>query len=110
MLDIKKIRKDMDNVVAALARRGFSFDREHFEQLDGRRKELDVRSQNLLAERKQASKQIGKLVREGVPVDEAKTTVERTLERLEQDLENAQQQARETQLELETFLAEHIGN
>ena len=76
MLDIKAIRQNPDLVASALLKRGITFDRARFEALDARRKEADVRVQNLLAERKSASKRIGELVASGKSVEEAKAEVD----------------------------------
>ena len=65
MLDIKAIRQNPELVASALLKRGMTFDQARFEALDARRKEADVRAQNLLAERKSASKRIGELVASG---------------------------------------------
>ena len=59
MLDIKAVRKDPQGASEALATRGFSFNVEHFIALDARRRQADIDSQSLLAERKSASKKIG---------------------------------------------------
>ena len=75
MLDIKMVRQDPEAVAAALQKRGFRFDAEAFQILDARRKQADIDSQNLLAERKSASKKIGQLVGQGMSVDEAKAQV-----------------------------------
>lgn len=91
-------------VARELARRDFSFDVEAFAALDARRKQADVDSQNLQAERKQASKQIGELVKAGTPVDEAKQTVNAVLERISAQLEQSTAQARELQGELDSLL------
>ena len=71
MLDIKTVRQDPEAVARALAVRGFVFDVEQFTALDARRKQADVDSQNLQAERKSASKKIGALVGQGMSVDDA---------------------------------------
>ena len=52
MLDIKTLRQNPDSVIQALEKRGVEFDLPAFSALDARRKEADVRSQGLLAERK----------------------------------------------------------
>ena len=80
MLDIKSVRQDPERVAAALATRGFVFDIEQFKALDARRKQADVDSQSLLAERKSASKKIGALVGQGMSVDDAKELKELRLE------------------------------
>ena len=51
MLDIKAVRQDPQGIATALAVRGFTFDVDNFIALDARRKQADVDSQNLLAER-----------------------------------------------------------
>ena len=80
MLDIKAVRQDPENVALALEKRGFSFDIEQFKSLDARRKQADVKSQHLLAERKAASKQIGALVGQGMSVDDAKALADEGVE------------------------------
>ena len=55
MLDIKAVRQNPESVALALEKRGFTFDIEQFKALDARRKQADVDSQNLLAERKAAA-------------------------------------------------------
>ena len=82
MLDIKAVRQDPEGVAAALEKRGFNLDIAAFRALDARRKQADIDSQNLLAERKSASKKIGQLVGQGVPVEEAKAQVNDTLEKI----------------------------
>ena len=72
MLDIKRIRTDLDTVATRLAVKGFDFDKSYFLDLDARRKHADIQYQDLLAQRKQASKKVGELIREGNSPDEAK--------------------------------------
>ncbi|WP_101757085.1 serine--tRNA ligase [Oceanicoccus sp. KOV_DT_Chl] len=95
MLDIKLIRKDPQAVAAQLKKKNYSFDVAEFIRLDGDRKQADTESQTLLAERKQASKKIGELVQQGVPVDEAKKTVNETLAKIERQLEALKQKAQQ---------------
>lgn len=94
MLDIKQLRQDPEAVAAALKKKGYDFDVANFQQLDSRRKQADVESQDLLAQRKQASKQIGELVKSGLSVDEAKAKVNETLATIEQRLEHVKQEAK----------------
>ena len=82
MLDIKQVRQDPDAVAIALQKRGFEFDVAAFRNLDSLRKQADIDSQNLLAERKAASKQIGQLIGQGMSVEEAKAQVNETLEKI----------------------------
>ncbi|MEH6551229.1 MAG: serine--tRNA ligase [Pseudomonadales bacterium] len=104
MLDIKRIRSHALELQTALAKKGFQLDLEQFNELDARRKTLDVRAQELQAERNQASKQIGKLVQSGVPVEEAKASVNETIAKLADELAQAQAQAKEVQTELDELL------
>jgi seryl-tRNA synthetase len=104
MLDIKAVRQDPDTVAAALEKRGYTFDIAEFTALDARRKQADVDSQNLLAERKSASKKIGQLVGQGVPVDEAKAQVNETLQSIASQIDALTERARQVQGELEELM------
>ena len=104
MLDIKQLRQDPDAVAAALNKKAYDFDVAHFQQLDTRRKQADVESQELLAQRKQASKQIGELVKSGLSVDEAKAKVNETLATIEASLERVKNEAKAANDELDAVL------
>ncbi len=104
MLDIKRIRKNPEEVAAGLALKGFSFDVANFNALDARRKQLDMDSQQLQAERKTASKAIGELVRQGTPVEEAKQSVNEALERISQQLDASLEQSRDVQASIDQLL------
>ena len=104
MLDIKAVRQDPDTVAAALEKRGYIFDITAFTALDARRKQADVDSQNLLAERKSASKKIGQLVGQGVPVEEAKAQVNETLQSIASQIDALTEQAKQAQCELEELM------
>jgi seryl-tRNA synthetase len=104
MLDIKAVRQDPQRVGEALQARGFQFDVAHFKALDARRKQADVDSQNLQAERKSASKKIGVLVGQGVSVEDAKAEVNATLEKIAQQLDALTEEARQAQAEIEELL------
>jgi seryl-tRNA synthetase len=104
MLDIKLVRKDPRGVAAELERRGFVFNVERFEALDAERKEADVESQNLLAERKSAAKKVGELIQGGLSVDEAKQAVNATLERIAGQIDSATEKAGRLGDELEALM------
>ena len=104
MLDLKLVRQDPQRIADLLKKRHYSFDVAAFLALDQVRKQADIDSQNLLAERKQASKKIGELVKSGVPVDEAKTQVNEILERIESDLASLTAQARQAQESLDNLM------
>jgi seryl-tRNA synthetase len=87
-----------------LQRRGFDFDVAAFEALDASRKEADVVSQTLLAERKSASKKIGELVHGGMAVEAAKQTVNEALDRIAAEIKAATERAKQVQEALEQLL------
>jgi len=104
MLDLKLVRQDPQAVATALRRRGVEFDVAAFEALDGQRKQADIESQQLLAERKSASKKIGELVQGGMSVDEAKQSVNETLEKISASIDEATASAARIQSELDDLL------
>ncbi len=59
MLDIQALRHDLNGVAASLATRGFPLNTALFEKLEGERKILQTRTQELQAQRNSISKQIG---------------------------------------------------
>ena len=59
MIDIQLLRHDIAAVAARLAERGFRLDTEAFDQVEGRRKQIQMRTQDLQAKRNAASKAIG---------------------------------------------------
>lgn len=87
MLDEKLLRKDAELVASQLRRRGVQFDTENFSKLEASRKSLDVRLQELQAQRNAASKKIGELIKSGVEVDAAKTQVASELEEVDAQLD-----------------------
>jgi seryl-tRNA synthetase len=59
MLDPKLIRNNLSDVAAQLKRRGFAVDTEKLEQLESQRKTIQMRTEELQAERNRSSKSIG---------------------------------------------------
>ena len=83
MIDIKKVREDFDAVVAAEARRGIdSATIAAVRDLDERRRALVGETEALKAQRNAASKEIGKLAREGGDVAAAKEEMRRVGDRI----------------------------
>tara|TARA_B110000902_G_scaffold150621_1_gene173202 strand:- start:4165 stop:5361 length:1197 start_codon:yes stop_codon:yes gene_type:complete len=74
--------------------------------LDAARKQAEADSQSLQAERKQASKKIGELVKQGTPVEEAKKTVNETLAKIETQLEALKQKAQQASDALHSLMME----
>ena len=104
MLDLKLVRKDPQAVANALEKKHYSFPVSRFITLDAERKEADIRSQELLAERKKASKQIGALIASGKSVDDAKAEVNEVLNRLSDELDQAVAQAKDIQTTLDDLM------
>ncbi len=65
MIDIQLLRKDIALVAERLAMRGFVLDTAHFTTLEGQRKALQSRSEELQAKRNSLSKSIGMLKAKG---------------------------------------------
>jgi seryl-tRNA synthetase len=68
MLDSKLIRQDPDAVRRALARRGYRFDVDKFLEVEGRRKALQIETEQLQNERNTKSKSIGKAKASGADI------------------------------------------
>ncbi|MEY8437639.1 serine--tRNA ligase [Atopobiaceae bacterium 24-176] len=65
MLDIKFVRENPDAVDASMASRNGSWDRDRFFELEAERRSVIAEVEGLQAQRNSASKQIGRLMREG---------------------------------------------
>ena len=65
MLDPKLLRTHLDDVVASLKKKGVDFDIAHYQSLEGRRKSLQIETEALQNKRKDGSKTIGLLMKEG---------------------------------------------
>ena len=59
MLDIQLLRKDIETTAARLKARGFEFDTAAFIDLEAQRKAIQVRTEELQAQRNKLSKEIG---------------------------------------------------
>ena len=104
MLDIRALRQDGDAIREALKKRGYDLDLAGFESLDARRKDADMRSQDLQAQRKKASKEVGELIKSGMDVDAAKAKVAETLKTLDAELDQEVARAKAVQEEIRDFL------
>ncbi|MGE3772151.1 MAG: serine--tRNA ligase [Gammaproteobacteria bacterium] len=105
MLDPQLLRNNLDQVAAGLARRGYTLDITTYQALEARRKQLQVETQNLQAERNAASKAIGAAKARGEDIAPLKAAVGTLGERLA-----AGEAALETlQAEFEHFAA-HVPN
>ena len=59
MLEIQQLRNDLNTVTEALAKRGYTFPVSAFNALEGERKTIQTKTQDLQAQRNAASKKIG---------------------------------------------------
>ncbi len=106
MLDIKTLRNEAVDVANKLARRGAIFNVDAFRELDSKRKAAMIKSQNLQAERKRVSGEIGRLVKNGLSVDDAKEKVAEKLENINLELEVTNKEASSIQSQMKNFILE----
>ena len=76
MLDIRKLRTDLKTITTELERRGFIFDVAKWEELEGRRKELQVELERVQESRNKTSKEIGVAKANGVDIGKMLSSVE----------------------------------
>ena len=100
MLDPRLIRNELDNVVAQLARRGFELDAARITTLEAQRKDIQVRTQALQADRNARSKSIGQAKAKGEDIAPLLAEVGK----LGDDLKAAEQELGQLQAELETIM------
>ena len=104
MLNLQLVRKDPEAIARQLARRGVAFDVPAFLALDGRRKQADVRTQSLQAERNAASREIGELVGNGMDAGAARDSVKPVLDRIASQLDQQAAESGELQQQLEAMM------
>jgi len=101
MLDIQRLRSDIDAVRERLAARGYTLDIAAFQKLEGERKTLQTRTQDLQAARNTLSKQIGQLKGKG----EDTAAVMAEVARLKSDLEDNEARLDTLLKEMEAFVS-----
>ena len=101
MLDPKLLRTDIAGVAKALAKRnGYALDASLFDSLENRRKDLQIRSENLQAEKNNLSKNIGKAKAAGEDVNALMAQVNG----MGDELNVLQDDVKSVQTELDNFL------
>lgn len=100
MLDPRLIRSELDETAAKLARRGFSLDVARLRELENRRKDIQVRTQELQSERNSRSKAIGQAKAKGEDVAPLMAAVADLGDRLKA----AEQELQQIQVDLDTIL------
>ena len=103
MLDIQQLRSDTAVVATRLAARGFQFDTARFEALENKRKQLQVKTEELQAERNSESKKIGMLKGQGKH-EEAEQAMN-AVAQIKTGLEQAAAELEAVQAELEAWLS-----
>ncbi|MBL1264208.1 serine--tRNA ligase [Candidatus Methylomicrobium oryzae] len=105
MLDPKLFRTELDYVTEQLARRGFAFDAEAYAELESRRKDVQVRTQDLQNERNSRSKAIGQAKAKGEDIQPLMDQVQHLGDQLRQ----AENELAEIQSSI-TAMLEYIPN
>jgi seryl-tRNA synthetase len=100
MLDPKLIRQSLDTIAAQLKKRGFVFDIAQFNSLEEKRKNLQVKIQNMQNERNVRSKEVGLAKSSGKNIETALVQ----LKELSDSLKVLEEEFTLTQVELEHFL------
>lgn len=101
MLDPKRVRSQTEDIARRLAIKNFIFDTATFEQLEERRRGLQVRTETLQSEQNKKSKSIGKAKASGEDIQPLLDEVDN----LKAHKSEAEDQLRELQEELNHFLA-----
>jgi seryl-tRNA synthetase len=101
MLDPKRVRNQTEDIARRLAIKNFTFDTATFEQLEERRRGLQVRTETLQSEQNRKSKSIGKAKASGEDIQPLLDEVDD----LKARKSDAEDQLRELQEELNHFLA-----
>lgn len=100
MLDPRLLRNELEQTAAKLASRGFTLDTAAVDALETRRKEVQMRTQDLQAERNSRSKSIGKAKASGEDIAPLLAEVGK----LGDELKAAEHELGEIQAELETIM------
>ena len=112
MIDIKKLREDFDKTAAELARRGVEKEcLEKARDLDAKRRALLGETETLKAKRNAASKEIGKIAKEGGDIAAAKEEMRKVGDRIaeiDKDLAQVEVDLRETLLMIPNIPAPEI--
>ncbi len=100
MLDLKILRNELDSVAEKLALKKYQLDKNLFEQLENRRKSLQVETENLQSERNSKSKSIGQAKAQGQDIQPLLNEVSAMADKLK----TAEQALEQLQLELDDLV------
>ncbi|MFO7994065.1 MAG: serine--tRNA ligase [Marinobacter sp.] len=101
MLDPKRVRTQTEEIARRLAIKGFDFDKATFDQLEERRRAIQVKTETLQSEQNRRSKSIGKAKAAGEDIQPLLDEVEN----LKKQKSEAEDELRVLQEELNDFLA-----
>lgn len=102
MLDIKKLRENIEETAKQLARRGFKLDIEKFQSLENQRKALQTHTQELQNQRNTQAKKIGQVKAKGEDI----TALLKETEHLGEQLKADEHQLNQILESLNQFLME----
>lgn len=111
MLDAKLFRADIDSLAKELGRRGYELDTEAVNSLEVRRRELQVKTQELQSQRNARSKEIGAAKARGEDIEPLLAEVNdmgEDLKRCEQDLSELQEKLQSIGLAVPNLLHESV--
>ena len=104
MLDPKLLRQDLDSVVVQLARKGVVFDVSAYQALETKRKSLQLETESSQNKRKDGSKSVGLLMKDGKK--EEAETLKAEIAGIGDELAAIESQFYEVQAELDRILME----
>lgn len=104
MLDPKLLRQDLDSVVVQLARKGVVFDLSAYQALETKRKSLQLETESLQNKRKDGSKSVGLLMKDGKK--EEAETLKAEIAGIGDELAAIESQFHKVQAELDRILME----
>lgn len=113
MLDAKLFRTDLESLAKQLGRRGYELDTQAVEGLESRRRDLQIKTQELQSERNSRSKDIGAAKAKGEDIEPLLAQVNdlgEELKRCEQDLAEIQGNLRDISLAVPNLLHESVPN
>ena len=111
MLDPQFLRTDLEAVAAALRRRGYELDIEAYRELETRRKDTQLRLQELQSQRKQSAKAIGQAKAKGADIQPLLYAVSRLgdeLDSVEAEFKKIHERQRAWQLDMPNLTAEGV--
>lgn len=100
MLDIKLLRESPQEVSDALGKRGYTLDLIKFNELDAKRKTLQIDVEFVQSERKRLSAEFANLKKAGTPTDDLKNDIDK----INDGLKSGEEALKELQIQIEDFL------